>query len=51
MEPHGGMRKELKRKELKGVKVIEGSAGDLGAVEKGWAEGVIVAQVGFLWKT
>ena len=45
VEPHEGMRKELERKELQGVKVVEGSAGDLGAVEEGWAEGVVVAQV------
>ncbi|MCJ1239993.1 hypothetical protein MMC14_007993 [Varicellaria rhodocarpa] len=48
VEPHEGMRKELERKELQGVKVVEGSAGDLGAVEEGWAEGVVVAQA-FHW--
>ena len=49
VEPHEGMRKELERKELKGVKTVQGSAGQLEAVDEGWAEGVIVAQVCLLY--
>lgn len=47
IEPHEGMRRELDAKGLNGVKVLDGIAaeGGLGGVEKGWAEGVVVAQV------
>lgn len=46
IEPHEGMRNELLRKNLKGVKVVHGTAEKMG-VEREWADAVICAQVGF----
>ena len=46
VEPHEGMRNELLRKNLKGVKVVHGTAEKIG-VEREWADAVICAQVGF----
>lgn len=46
VEPHEGMRNELLRKNLKGVKVVHGTAEKIG-VEGEWADVVICAQVGF----
>lgn len=48
VEPHADMRTVLQGKQLKGVKVVEGTAESLGAVEDGWADGVVVAQVSCL---
>ena len=45
IEPHQQMRKVLEEKKLKGVKVVEGSATSLEAVEDGWADAVVIAQV------
>ena len=46
VEPHSGMREVLKKKGLKGVKVVEGTATEMPAVEEQWADAVVVAQVG-----
>ena len=46
VEPHAGMREVLQGKQLKGVTVVEGSATDMRQVERGWADAVVVAQVG-----
>lgn len=46
LEPHESMRDELLRKNLKGVKVMCGTAEKMG-VEREWADAVICAQVGF----
>lgn len=46
VEPHEGMRNELLRKNLKGVKVVHGTTEKMG-VEREWADVVICAQVGF----
>ena len=46
VEPHDKMRGELVKKELKGVKVLEGGVEDLGElIGREKVEGVIVAQV------
>jgi len=47
IEPHGGMRGALIRKELSGVRVQEGDAGHM-LVEDGWADALIAAQVSWL---
>ena len=39
------MRKELKKKGLKGVKVLEGEASSMGGVESQSVDAVIAAQV------
>lgn len=44
IEPHEGMRGELKRKGLKGVKVGEGNAEAIKA-EEDWADGIVAGQV------
>jgi trans-aconitate methyltransferase len=44
VEPHEGMRAESVRKELKGVKVMDGDAGNM-HVEEGWGDSLIAAQV------
>ena len=49
VEPHERMRRELERKGLRGVSVVDGNAKRI-AVGRGEAEAVVVAQVGFLWK-
>jgi ubiquinone/menaquinone biosynthesis C-methylase UbiE len=46
VEPHAGMREELVKKNLKGVEVRDGDAGNIG-VQDGWADGLIAAQVSF----
>ena len=45
VEPHADMRQVLEKKALKGVKVMGGIATNIDAVEDGWADTVIVAQV------
>ena len=45
VEPHAEMRRVLEGKRLEQVTVVEGSAERLGAVEDGWAETCVVAQV------
>ena len=45
VEPHAEMRAVLVGKGLEGVRVVEGSASDLGAIQDGWANAVVVAQV------
>jgi ubiquinone/menaquinone biosynthesis C-methylase UbiE len=45
VEPHDGMRAELERKQLKGVKVVKGTADDMPDVKSGSAAAVTVAQV------
>ena len=45
VEPHPNMRAELARKNLPGVKVVEGSAEKMD-IDSQWADAVIVAQVG-----
>jgi ubiquinone/menaquinone biosynthesis C-methylase UbiE len=47
IEPHVGMRRELIRKELRGVRVEDGDAGHM-PVEDGWADALIAAQVSWL---
>jgi trans-aconitate methyltransferase len=44
VEPHEGMRAESAMKELKGVKVMDGDAGNM-LVEEGWGDSLIAAQV------
>lgn len=46
VEPHGGMRAELERKQLPGVTVLAGDAASI-PLETGSVDAVIVAQVGF----
>jgi ubiquinone/menaquinone biosynthesis C-methylase UbiE len=46
IEPHAGMREELVKKELRGVKVQEGDAGHI-PVEDGWGDTLIAAQVSY----
>jgi ubiquinone/menaquinone biosynthesis C-methylase UbiE len=45
VEPHDGMRGLLEAKQLKRVSVVKGMANDMKAVERGWADAAIVAQV------
>ena len=45
VEPHPDMRKELEKKNLRGVKVLEGEASRMAAVESQSVDAVIVAQV------
>ena len=45
VEPHQEMRQVLEQKDLKGVKVVAGNATSMDAVEDGWADCVVVAQV------
>ena len=45
VEPHMGMRAELEAKRLQNVTLVEGHAADLGGIEDGAVDGVIVAQV------
>jgi hypothetical protein len=47
VEPHKGMREELVRKKLRGVKVEEGDAGNM-PIEDGWGDALIAAQVSIL---
>ena len=46
VEPHAKMREVLEKKNLQGVKVLDGTATDIKDVEGGWADAVVVAQVG-----
>lgn len=46
VEPHTGMREELVKKALKGVRVQEGDAGHM-SVEDGWGDALIAAQVSY----
>ncbi|KAM0722013.1 hypothetical protein Q7P37_002939 [Cladosporium fusiforme] len=49
VEPHAEMREVLAAKGLRGVRVVDGTAEELGLpVEEGWADAVFVAQ-GFHW--
>ena len=45
VEPHSEMTKELEKKQLKGVKVLEGEASRMAGVENQSVDAVIVAQV------
>lgn len=45
IEPHEQMRKTLADKGLKGTRCADGTAQDMGKVENGWADVVVVAQV------
>jgi SAM-dependent methyltransferase len=45
VEPHADMRAVLEKRNLPGVKVVDGTAEDV-PVENGWADAVFVAQVG-----
>lgn len=45
VEPHADMRAVLEKRNLSGVKVVDGTAEDV-PVEDGWADAVFVAQVG-----
>ena len=45
VEPHAEMRGVLEKKQLKGVTILDGSATNMKAVEDGWADAVVVAQV------
>ena len=51
VEPHAHMREVLLSKRLTGVRVLNGTAEDLGAIEEAWADGVVVAQVRFQMQT
>lgn len=49
VEPHPDMRRELEGKALRGVRVADGAAEDMGrAVEDGWGDGCVAAQA-FHW--
>lgn len=45
MEPHDGMRAELEKKQLKGVKVFAGMANDMEEIKSQCMDGVVAAQV------
>ena len=45
VEPHSDMRKELEKKHLRGVKVLEGEASRMAGVESQSVDAVVVAQV------
>jgi phospholipid N-methyltransferase len=47
VEPHADMRAVLEKRNLRGVKVVDGTAEDVPVVN-GWADAVFVAQVGGL---
>jgi hypothetical protein len=47
VEPHQGMRQELEKKDLKGVKSVDGDACNI-PLEEGWGDCLIAAQVSFL---
>lgn len=44
VEPHKGMREELVKKNLEGVKVQDGDAANMG-VDEGWGDACVAAQV------
>jgi ubiquinone/menaquinone biosynthesis C-methylase UbiE len=44
VEPHEGMRQTLVKKNLSGVKVLDGNAGSM-PVEDGWGDALIAGQV------
>lgn len=46
VEPHEKMRQTLEDKALKGTSTAGGTAQDMPSVEDGWADVVVVAQVG-----
>ena len=46
VEPHKDMRETLQRKALRNVKVVDGTSTQMSAVEDGWADSVVIAQVG-----
>ena len=53
VEPHPQMRPVLEGKRLPGIRVIEGTAERMDAVEDGWADACVVAQVSYVvfqWK-
>ena len=50
VEPHAGMRRELERKGLRGVRILEGEAAKI-PMETGKADAVVVAQVGLFFTT
>ena len=45
VEPHDDMREQLSRKALSNVKVLNGTAENMGEVEDGTFDGVVAAQV------
>lgn len=45
VEPHMHMRQVLEKKALKGVRIVNGTAANLGGIEEDWADAVVVAQV------
>lgn len=47
VEPHEGMRKELERKNLSGVRILGGKADSMSEIESQSVDAVVVAQVGF----
>ena len=49
VEPHADMRRVLDAKGFERVRIVDGTAEDLGAVEDGWADACIVAQVSVNW--
>ena len=46
VEPLGSMRDTLSAKKLQGVSVSDGTAAKMDAVGDGWADAVVIAQVG-----
>ena len=46
VEPNPGMRDVLQSKRLKNVNVVEGAAENMESVPSGWANAVVIAQVG-----
>lgn len=50
VEPHADMRAVLEAKGLRGVRVVDGTAEEMG-VEEGWADAVFVAQVGLSYSS
>ncbi len=51
VEPHEGMRAELERKNLDGVKVLEGTAEDMSEIADGTLDALIAPQVSFQLST
>ncbi len=45
IEPHEGMKAELERKSLEGVKVVMGTADDMGEISDGVFDALIASQV------
>ena len=45
VEPHDEMRRELEKKQLKGVRVVKGEANNMGEIESQSVDAVVASQV------